>query len=94
MPPVTPATSEQYRIAVASFRTAARAEQIAAELKEKQIATVARVDASGGWYQVIAGPYPTIDAARDVQRVLERSGFPDSQISLILSPGSETSPAR
>lgn len=75
--------SGQYRITVASFRTAGKAEQISDALRQQQLAVTTRVDATGTWHQVFAGPYPTIEAARDAQRQLERAGFPETQIALL-----------
>lgn len=71
-----------YRIVVASFRTASRAEQVATSLQSQQLAVATRADGSGTWHQVVAGPYLSIEAARDAQRTLERVGFPDTQISM------------
>jgi type II secretory pathway predicted ATPase ExeA/cell division protein FtsN len=87
-PPATgaapaPASGQgRYRITVASFRTAARAEAIAAQLQQRNLPVTTRVDATGIWHQVLAGPYPTLEAARDVQRTLSAAGFPDTLISL------------
>lgn len=78
-----------YRITVASFRTAARAQQIATALQAQQLAVTTRADANGTWHQVVAGPYPSIEAARDAQRMLERAGFPDTQIAM--TPAAATS---
>lgn len=74
-----------YRITVASFRTATRAEEIAASLRQ-QLTVATRADATGSWHQVIAGPYPSIERAREAQRVLERAGFPDTQITMLAPP--------
>jgi energy-coupling factor transporter ATP-binding protein EcfA2 len=71
----------QYRIAVASFRSSGRAEQIAGQLREQQIAVTIRPGRLGDWFQVMAGPYATVEEAREVQRVLARSGFPDTEIA-------------
>lgn len=71
-----------YRITVASFKTAARAQQVASELTRQQLAVATRADASNTWHQVVAGPYTSIDDAREAQRRLERAGFSETQISL------------
>jgi len=82
----------RYRITVASFRTAARAEAIASQLQERKLPVTTRVDATGTWHQVLAGPYPTLEAARDVQRTLSAAGFPDTLISLPpAAPGQDNS---
>ncbi len=78
-----PTSGSGYRITVASFRTASRAQQIASALQAQQLAVTTRVDGSGIWHQVIAGPYSTIEAARETQRALERAGFPETQISVV-----------
>lgn len=75
-----------YRITVASFRTAARAEAVAAQLQQQKLAVTTRVDRTGTWHQVVAGPFPTIEAARDVQRTLAGVGFPETQITLPPAP--------
>ena len=69
------------RIAVASFRTSGRAEQIARQLREQQIAVTIRPGRLGEWFQVMAGPYATVEEAREVQRALARTGFPDTEIA-------------
>lgn len=79
----------QFRIAVAAFRTSARAESVAAQLRERQLAVTARPDRTGTWFQVVAGPYPTLEAAREAQRTLEKAGYADSQISLPPAPAAE-----
>lgn len=78
---------ESYRIVIASFKTAARAQQVASDLQQQQLAATVRADPSNTWHQVVAGPYPSIDAARQAQRAIERAGFAETQISL----GSPTS---
>jgi len=71
----------RYRIAVAAFRTPGRADQIASQLREQQIAVTIRPARQGEWYQVMAGPYDTLEQAKDVQRSLARTGFPDTEIA-------------
>lgn len=73
---------ESYRIVIAAFKTAARAQQVASDLQQQQLATTVRADPTNTWHQVVAGPYPSIDAARQAQRTIERAGFTDTQISL------------
>lgn len=75
-------TGESYRITVASFRTAARAQQVAAELQGQELPVTLRTDATNTWHQLMAGPFPTIEAAREAQRRFESAGFLDTQISL------------
>jgi general secretion pathway protein A len=78
-PQVSP--TGRYRIAVASFRTSGRAEQIARQLREQQIAVTIRPGRLGEWFQVMAGPYATVEEAREVQRALARTGFPETEIA-------------
>ena len=82
-PPVTdPAAAVvPVRVTVASFRTSGRAEQIAAQLRDRQIPVTIRVDRSGTWHQIVAGPYPSLDAARQAQETLAQAGFPETQIA-------------
>ena len=84
--PRTPPAVGTSRLTVASFRTAARAEAVAAQLRQQKLAVTTRVDRTGSWHQVIAGPFPTIEAARDVQRTLAGSGFPETQVTLPPAP--------
>jgi len=93
-PVATSASSTgRYRIAVAAFRTSGRAEQIAGQLREQQIAvTIRPARQQGEWYQVMAGPYDTLDQAKDVQRSLARTGFPDTEIAPA-TPDSASTPA-
>lgn len=74
---------ESYRIVIAAFKTAARAEQVVSELERQRLPVAVRVDPTATWHQVVAGPYPSIDSARQAQRALERAGFSDTQISLL-----------
>lgn len=85
-----------YRIVVASFRTAARATAVATQLQEQKLPITTRADAAGVWHQVIAGPYPTLEAARDAQRALSAAGFPDTLVALPVpaAPPSDPSPNR
>lgn len=82
----SPPAPGTFRITVASFRTAGRAQQIAAELQKHQLTVFTRTDASSTWHQVLAGPYPSIETAREAQRLLEQAGFPDTQISVVPPP--------
>lgn len=80
--------SAAYRITVASFRTASRAAAVASQLQQRNITVTTRVDPSGAWHQVIAGPFSTIEAARDAQRALTATGFPETQITTPPAPRS------
>lgn len=82
-PSGAPSAAGPYRITVASFRTIGRAEEIASSLKAQRVAVTTRSDPAGAWHQVVAGPYASIDTAREAQRALERAGFPDTHISLV-----------
>lgn len=72
-----------YRIVIASFRTATRAQQVVGDLQRQRLAAAVRADPTNTWHQVVAGPYTSIDTARQAQRAFERAGFADTQISLI-----------
>jgi septal ring-binding cell division protein DamX len=78
-----PASRESFRIVVASFETATRAQQTVSDLQRHQLAATVRTDPTNTWHQVVAGPYPSIDAARQAQRTIEQAGFADTQISLV-----------
>lgn len=66
-------------IVVASFRTESRAARVAGELKELGLPADSRTR-SGGWQQVIVGPYDSRDAALRAQQRLEEAFITGSVI--------------
>jgi general secretion pathway protein A len=69
---------ESYELVVASFRTEARATEVA-----KQIAAMGqkvRQRSLGGWQQVLAGPFASKAAADEAQQQLYRAGFGEAVI--------------
>jgi cell division septation protein DedD len=81
-PPATPAatapTAGAFEIVVASFRTEARAAEATSQVKDAGVPV--RQRATGGWQQVIAGPFASRDEAEANRARLERAGFPGTQI--------------
>lgn len=76
-------------IAVASFRSAARAEEVAAGLVQGGFPAFVRADAGGPWYQVIVGPYVSPAEALGVQQALAAHGVAGSEVRLERIPSSE-----
>jgi len=74
----TPETSDAFDILVASFRTEVRATEVVEQLTNA--GQRVRQRSVGGWQQVVAGPFASRTAAEDAQRLLEREGFPGTQI--------------
>ena len=75
-----PARPGSYQITVASFRTEQRATDVAATIS-KQVPAVVRTDTTGTWFRVIAGPFPSRDAALAAQEQIARGGFQGTQVS-------------
>jgi general secretion pathway protein A len=77
------ASDERYQIAVAAFRTEARAAEVVDALEELQIPASVRPDATGTWQRVIAGPFASRDAAVAAQEALTRAGYTGTQIGAV-----------
>jgi general secretion pathway protein A len=77
--PSSAAAGDRFEIVVASFRTAARATDVATAISA--LPEPVRQRSAGGWEQVIAGPYASADLAREAQQRLERAGFTGIHIS-------------
>jgi cell division protein FtsN len=73
-----PSTGEAFEIVIASFRTAARAADVVADVAALGLPVRRRTAA--GWQQVLAGPYASAAQAREAQQHLERAGFKDIQL--------------
>jgi cell division protein FtsN len=71
-------TPGPFEIVVASFRTMTRASQVAAELTA--LGQPNRQRTTDGWEQVLAGPFPTRDAAAAAQERLGLAGYTGTQI--------------
>ncbi len=83
-PPSSPevdAGAERFEIAVAAFRTEARASEVVTSLKALQIPASVRIDSTGTWQQVMAGPFATRDAAQAAQEALTQAGYTDTRIT-------------
>ncbi|HMF92891.1 MAG TPA: AAA family ATPase [Vicinamibacterales bacterium] len=78
----TPASEpggERFEIVVASFRTAARATDVANAIAA--LPEPVRQRSTGGWQQVLAGPYASAEQARAAQQRLERAGFTGTHVT-------------
>jgi general secretion pathway protein A len=72
---------DTYNIAVAAFRTSKRASDVASDIAAKGLPVTTRTDSTGGWYQVVVGPYSSASEAEAAQRTLAREGFADTRVS-------------
>ena len=50
-----------------------------------QVPASVRLDSTGSWYRVLAGPFGTREGAQAAQASLERAGYDGTQISQIAS---------
>ena len=76
--PVGETNAGGFEIVVASFRTEARATDVAGQLAELDRRAHRR--ATGSWYQVIVGPFGSRSSAEEAQRRLDRAGFTGTKI--------------
>jgi general secretion pathway protein A len=76
--PVPQTTGGAFEIVVASFRTAARANSVAADVAA--LGQPVRKRTVEGWQQVLAGPYASSAQAQDAKQRLERAGFTATQL--------------
>jgi general secretion pathway protein A len=75
------ALTPRYTIAVASFRTAERAEEVAAQVGALDLPVFTRFDEASGWHQIVVGPYGATAEALTAQERLTSSGFPGTRIT-------------
>ena len=66
---------------MAAFKTEARAQSVADSLAALKVPAAVRLDATGAWYRVIAGPFPTREEAVAAQDALTRGGYAGTRIS-------------
>jgi type II secretory pathway predicted ATPase ExeA len=74
----SPPAGDVFEIVVASFRTTARANDVAAQVAA--LGEPVRLRATAGWQQVIAGPYQSKDQGQDAQQRLTQAGFTGSHL--------------
>ncbi|MDR1990430.1 MAG: AAA family ATPase [Acidobacteriaceae bacterium] len=79
-PPPPTATTDNYQVVVASFRTEQRATEVVSQIEKLGHPASFRFD-STGWYGVMAGPFETRDAARAAQDDLARAGFAGTRVA-------------
>jgi cell division protein FtsN len=84
-------TGETYEIVVASFHTAARAADVAAQITA--LGEPVRRRTTGNWQQVLTGPYASTAKAQEAQQRLVRAGFTGTQI-VLAAPSGTSSPGR
>ena len=73
-------TARGVMVAAASFRTPQRAAEVVGSLEGLGLPAFARPDGSGGWHQVIVGPYLSVEEAKAAERQLAGLNVSDSQI--------------
>jgi cell division protein FtsN len=82
LPAAQPGTAspggESYELVVASFRTEARANDVARQIEA--MGQKVRQRSLGGWQQVLVGPYASREAAGEAQQQLQRAGFGEAVI--------------
>lgn len=83
--PTPAAAPASFQIAVAAFKTEPRAQTVTEALLALQIPAAVRLDATGTWYRVIAGPFTSREAAQAAQDTLARNGYADTLISQLSS---------
>ncbi len=76
--PAGDAAAERFDIVVASFRTEARATSVATEVSALGVPVRQRL--SGGWQQVVAGPFPSREDAVAAQQRLAGAGMTDTHV--------------
>jgi general secretion pathway protein A len=79
------AAAGAFQIAVAAFKTEARARDVATAVAAVQVPATVRLDSTGSWYRVMAGPFATRETAQAAQTALERAGYDGTRISQISS---------
>jgi len=79
------AAAGAFQIAVAAFKTESRAREVATAVTAMQVPAAVRLDQTGSWYRVMAGPFPTREGAQAAQAALERAGYDGTRISQIPS---------
>lgn len=82
-PPLPPGS---FTIAVAAFRTEQRAQSVATAVTELPLPAAVRLDSTGGWYRVVAGPFATRDEADAARELLERRGYAGTRVSQVSAP--------
>ena len=80
-PAAAPDAAGAFQIAVAAFKTEARAQGVAESLAALKVTATVRPDSTGAWFGVVAGPFETRDAAVAAQDALARGGYSGTRIS-------------
>lgn len=80
-PAVPAAGVESFVIAVAAFRTEARAQAVAQDISALSMPATVRLDTTGSWYSVVAGPFASSEDAAAAQEMLTRSGYAETRMS-------------
>jgi cell division protein FtsN len=71
--------SSAFEIAVAAFRTAERADEVADDIADTGMPVATRFD--NNWHRVIVGPYPTQAEADKARTALLQQGFTDIRVT-------------
>ena len=77
------AVAGRFQVAVAAFKTEARAQEVASALSALQVPVSVRLDGAGVWFRVLAGPFATREAAQAAQDALTRNGYTGTLIAQI-----------
>ncbi len=80
-PAEVPAAGGAFQIAVAAFKTESRAQGVAESLAALKVPATVRIDSTGAWFRVVAGPFDTREAAVAAQDALTRGGYAGTRIS-------------
>jgi len=88
----TLAEAPSYAVAVASFRSDARAAEVVRSLKVLELPAYVQASADG-WHAVFVGPFASRDEARDAQTQVARVHLTESHI-VATAPSSEGSPTQ
>jgi cell division protein FtsN len=80
-----PAAAGSFQLAVAAFKTQSRADEVTRALAALDVPASVRLDPTGTWYRVVAGPFATREAAVSAQDALARQGYAGTRISPVAS---------
>ncbi len=81
--PAPAAASGSFQIAIAAFRTERRAQEVAAEVMALPVPASVRMDTTGTWFRVIAGPFSTRAAADQALESLSSAGYAGVRVAQV-----------
>lgn len=77
------APSGSFQIAIAAFRTERRAQEVAEEVNALPVPAAVRMDTTGNWFRVIAGPFQTRAAADAALASLSKAGYAGVRVAQV-----------